>query len=241
MRTPQCTAKAQASLVLALGEELLLAITDSSNLQRVQRFASALVKRAARNTFATPLGDDEVSEKFKGLVALWRKLAAELGYTGPVAWQVRAGFTLKQHAPLAGRCIQNFTYMKDWAFQNDEPTKEGFVFWIPRLLDSSTSKDVTAQKQLLVQVRTRLQLPAHHLASFGSAALLSALILAHFKRTGERVPIEGLWARTNTLRVSGDRLLLGFHSVGLHCDSWDDSDADDHVGAFPLGVEALGA
>jgi hypothetical protein len=41
-----------------------------------------------------------------------------------VLWQVKAGFTLKKHAPLAGPCHEKFSYPQDWDLRNDEPTAD---------------------------------------------------------------------------------------------------------------------
>ena len=169
----------------------------------------------------------------------WRKLAAELAYTGPVVWRVKEGFTLKAHAPKAGPCYENFQYLQDWDIQNDEPTKDSLAFWVPRLVTVSKSKNVEKQIAILAELRQRFGLPEHHLASFGSASLDSGLILAHFKRTGERTPLNGEWTRTDSLHSDGSRLCLGgFAADGLCCHDldWDDY-CRPEVGCFPLGVE----
>lgn len=197
------------------------------------------------DAFVTPLDDNGLPEHHRETCTTWRKIAAALGYTGHVAWQVRAGFTLKQHAPMSGACYQSWKYLKEWNLQNDQPTKDSIVFWIPRLVPESTSKDVTSQLNLLAALRTEYALPAHHCTSFGSAALLSALILAHFKCTDERVPQEKRWTRTDTFHVNGDRLDLGdFNKMDLYCCRWDWGDEGSHgdggFGCFLLGVEELG-
>jgi len=188
--------------------------------------------------FFAPVSDKDLVEELRELAAKWRRLAAELGYAGPVAWKVKAGFTLKQDAPKAGPCVENFAYLQDWQLQNDEATKDGSVFWIPRLLPGSVSKTVDEQTKLLDELRERYDLPATHLSSFGSAALLAGLILAQFKLTGERVPLDCYWIRTDTLDADGLRLGLGyFDERGLVCGScgWGDR-RDDGLGCFALGV-----
>jgi hypothetical protein len=192
--------------------------------------------------FFTPLADSEVPEQYQSLVPLWRKLAALLGYDGPIAWRVRAGFTLKQHAPKAGCCYKNFDYLQDWGLQNDESTKNSIVFWIPRLAPESAGKTTEEQLALLSSFREQAELPAHHLKNFGSAALLSGLIITHFNLTGERVPLNQLWTRTDVLHVDGFRLSLGdFDSFGLDCDFWlQVGDRYGTLGCFLLGVEELG-
>jgi hypothetical protein len=219
-----------------LDEPELLALAD--NPQEVGKLARELVSRAVESIFFSPVSDKDLAEELCEVAAKWRRLAAELGYAGPIAWKVKAGFTLKQHAPKAGPCEQNFAYLQDWRLQNDEPTKDSIVFFIPRLLPGSTAKTVDEQRKLLSDLRARYDLPETHLASFGSAALLAGLILAHFKITGERVPQDQYWTRTDTLSSDDDRLSLGvFDEVGLNCGSysWGDN-RNVLLGCFALGV-----
>lgn len=172
------------------------------------------------------------------MVRVWRFLATSLNYTGPVCWQVKAGFTMKEHAPKAGPCYEGFQYLQNWYFP-DEPTKDGIVFWIPRFLEESTGKNVDEQMTLLTDTRIRFGLPDHHLTSYGQASLLAGLILAHFKATGERIPQDQLWIRTDTRYADGYRLNLGrFVGRGLGCGHWEcGGGGDDDLGCFPLGVD----
>jgi hypothetical protein len=129
--------------------------------------------------------------------------------------------------------------MKNWTLKDDEPTPSAIVFFIPRLLDNSTAKTVEEQKLILAETRQKYGLLEHHLASFGSAAMLTGLILAHFKRTVERTPVNCYWARTDTLREDGGRLDVGgFDEHGLRCNGWDwGGSRDDVLGVFAMGVE----
>jgi hypothetical protein len=260
-----------ARLITSLTDEEQHAIVEEPEL--FKQFAAKLVADLAANTYVVALSDSEavdllaknrgynfadyydqlllekylkrLREEARILVAKWRKLASDLGYTGPVAWQVRAGFTLKQHAPQAGPCYDQFDYLQDWEFKNDEPTADLIVFWVPRLLEGSVSKDVEEQKVLMKDVRARYELPEHHMSSFGSAALIAGLILAHFKRTGERTPLRTYYVRTDTDHKDRGVVLGGFDSAGIRCDHWrcveEADDADEEVGFFPLGVELLPA
>lgn len=197
-----------------------------------------IIREQVETLFFSPISDKDLPEELREVAVKWHRLASELGYAGLIAWKVRAGFTLKQHAPKAGPCEQNFAYLQDWRLQNDEPTKDGIVFWIPRILPNSTVKTVDEQKSLLADLRVRYDLPASHLTSFGSAALLAGLIIAHFKITGERVPLDRYWVRTDTLSADGHRLGLGnFDESGLCCDRchWG-GHAGGNIGCFPLGV-----
>ncbi len=227
------------SIVAMLGdldEPELLALAD--NPQEVGKLARELVSRAVESIFFTPVSDKDLALELRETAVKWRRLASELGYTGPIAWKVKAGFTLKQHAKAAGPCYENWCYLENWELRNDEPTKDSIVFWIPRLLPNSTAKTVDEQMKFLSDLRARYDLPASHLASFGSAALLSGLILAHFKITGERVPLDQYWVRTDTLDSGGRRMNLGFFGgQGLFCDCCDWGVRRDVIlGCFALGV-----
>ncbi len=219
----------------------------------LKKVAAGLYRRQVRNTFFIYLSDEEAVRWFVEkeryvpaeavrIVKEWRQIAASLGYTGPVAILVRAGFTLKTHAPVAGPCYEKFGYLQDWELKNDEPTPDALVFFVPRLVANSTRKNKDEQLQLLAELRQAHSLPEHHLSNFGSAALVSGLILSHFKRIGERVPLDCNWVRTDTMRSDDWRLLLGyFGDSGLCCRDWyynDDGRYDD-LGCFALGVEKL--
>ena len=239
---------AVADLIKGLSDEEQTALVD--NPAKLKAFVVGLLREIAESTYFTSLSDDEAAKllapKYRKkeaacLVRAWRKFASDSGYTGPVVWKVRAGFTLKLHAPKAGRCYDNWKYLQGWELVNDKPTEDTLIFWIPVLLPDSPTKTVNQQMELFVKFRKDYKLPEHHLSSFGSAAELAGLIMAHAKRTGKRVPERCYWARTDTLRAGGDRLNLGvFDGSGLYCDDWYWGDgADGYLGCFALGVEAL--
>lgn len=194
------------------------------------------------NNFFVPISDEDVPDKFMETLVKWRKLASDLGYfgyTGPVVWRVCPGFTLKAHASLAGPCYEAFEYLKLWVLQNDEPTKSAYVFFIPSLAEDSTRKNVEDQKTLLAETRKRYSLPEHHLSNFGSAAMLSGLILGHLKHTGDKSSLVSCMVRTDTLLQDRIRLHLNFDDGALRCapGNWSDDVPDDLVGTFLLGVE----
>lgn len=207
----------------------------------VARIEAELCKPPDPHKCFVRIPDGRLPRRFWGPLPAWRGLARHLGYEGPVAWLVRRGFTLKQHAPKSGPCFENFAYLQDQELRNDEPTKNSIVFWIPRILPNSDERSVDVQKALLADLRQRYDLPATHLASFGSASLLAGLILAHFKLTGERVPLDHRWVRTDTLYYpDGYRLRLGnFGEHGLICGHWGEDHGSD-LGCFALGAELLG-
>lgn len=189
--------------------------------------------------YIVSLNDRDVPGEYRSILVNWRSYAGGYGYYGPVAWKVKAGFTLKQHALKLGPCYQGFSYLQQWKFE-DKPTEDSIVFWIPRLVKDSTSKTADEQCKLLIQTGKTFNLPKHHCSGFGSASLLAGLILAYFKATGERVPLDRFWIRTKICFADGDRLGLGgFGEDGLYCYGWRDGDRDDGLGVFALGVEKL--
>lgn len=227
---------AVANLVNALSEDELAALVD--NIKHVKKFAGDLVIEKVQNTYFIPIADKDVPEHMIESTTKWRKLAGDLGYTGPVYWKVREGFTLKDHSAKAGPCYQAFEYLRNWNLKNDEPTKSCHVYFIPRLVEKSISKNVDEQMKLLSETRKRYELPEHHLASFGSVAMLTGLVLAHFKRTGEKTPVNSYWVRTDTFHGVGLRLHVGdFDESGLYSGWLWDGYRFDKLGVFPLGVE----
>jgi hypothetical protein len=238
MANRKASFNAIAALITGLTDDEQLALVDKAS--EFKKFVADLVRTVVENTFFTHVDDKDAPAHLVGAVAKWRKLASDLGYTGPVLWAVKAGFSLKSHAPLAGPCYEKFGYLQDWKLRNDEPTVDCMVFFIPRIV--ATKKNVEEQTLALAELRKEYGLPEHHCTSFGSAALVSGLILAHFKRTGERTPLNADWVRTDTLDSDGNRLELGdFDESGLYCDdSWGGHRNDiraDGLGVFPLGVE----
>ena len=225
-----------AAVLMGLSEEERLALVDYP--EELKKFAGDLVIQIVQNTFFIPLSDHDVAKELAETTLNWRKLAAEMGYTGPVVWKVKEGFTLKAHAPKAGPCYENFQYLQEWNIKNDEPTKNSLAFWVPRLVQGSKNRYMNEQIAILGELRRRFNLPKHHLSCFGNLSLDSGLILAHFKRTGERTPLNGEWARTDSFLSFVDQLGLGFEAGGLRGDGLLRSgDYVQVVGCFPLGVE----
>lgn len=227
-----------------LGDDEWAALTDPGNLRFTKRFAKWLIRRVMLLLLPVALSDEEAIARFPHLaakIASWRKYATVVGYKGPVVWLTRAGFTLKKHAPLAGPCYEKLGYLQDWKIRNDEPTSDSIVFWVPRLAEGSTERTPSQMETLRTELRTRHELPENHCDRFGSIALLFALILTHYKRTGERVPLKFLYAASDTFREDVNRLIAGgFSEGGLHCGRWVVL-ARGGVGFFLLGVEELGS
>lgn len=198
--------------------------------------------------FFAPILDKDAPIDLSDVVTKWRTLASDLNYDGPVLWQVKAGFTLKKHAPLAGPCDRNFSYLQEWKLQDDEPTEDVSVFFIPHIVATSKKGVVEDQEGALDKLRVKYDLPEYHLISFGSAALLSGLILANYKLTNYEFNDEWNiftddYVRTDTLNSDGRRLDLGFFfnrhgKVQLTCGNgyWLEY-CVGQLGAFPLGIE----
>lgn len=221
------------------------------NPSKVSAFLDTLAQEIAGSTFVAYHSDDEAIQLLiqqkgytlvwaQGIVSSWRKYASYMGYPGPVAWEIKQGFTLKIHAPLAGPCQEKLEYLQNWVFA-DTTTEDSLVFWVPRLAEASIGESITQMEAHRAEQRRVHNLPANHCDRFGLIALLFALVLAHFKRTGERVPLNFLYAASDTLRADGSRLVAGgFRSNGLGCGRWGGSVGGGSVGFFLLGVEKLG-
>lgn len=219
-------------------------IEDQAGLQERLRTALIVEMTAHNLAYFLPLSDSQVPPIHHPTILKYRSEATRQGIpvTTPLCYRVSAGFTLKTHAPQAGSCRENFQYLQNWDF-TDDPTPDCLVFWIPRLVPGSTGKNVDEQKIHLIDFRNRLDLPSHHCSSFGSVALTAGLILAHYKATGEQVPLNDLWTRTDSCSSGGDRLNLSWYSGELDCGNWYwDDGRHDSIGCFALGVEtALGS
>jgi hypothetical protein len=173
------------------------------------------------------LTDEEVANRFPSMVEKltpWRKYAAACGYTGPVTW-------------LCAACDRFWEEVGRVAFQRTIRTTS-VAFWVPRLAAESTSKTITQMTALRKKLHKKHRLPPGHCQSFGSDVLITALIQAHFKRVGERVPLGHLYAASDTLRAEGGRLILSRRAGGIDYLGWL-GDAGVNVGFFLLGVEEL--
>lgn len=211
-----------------------------------QQLATLILERSVQPEpapaieFFTPLPDTAVPEAHQATLAKYRALATKWGVatTTSVCYLVKSGFTLKRDAAQMLGAYKRFQHLQDWNFP-DAQTEDSLVFWIPKLVPNSTSKTKDEQIKLLADLRHKLELPDHHLTGFGNVALLAGLVLAHYKATNERIPAHQQWARTDTRRAVGSRLLLGdFDAGGLDCDLWRwDGGRSDGLGVFALGVE----
>ncbi|MFA6593760.1 MAG: hypothetical protein WCT16_00735 [Candidatus Buchananbacteria bacterium] len=238
MKRVKATASALLAALGILTDEEMIALTNAPG--KVKKFLAALVQEEIANTFAVPLSDAEVQEKypqFADRLAPWRKLAALKGYTGPVVWLVKQGFTLAK-APLVGPCYENLDCLQgcDFSFY---PTDDCLVFWVPRLAENSTRKNIRAMEKHRAELKKRYKLPGDHATTFGSIQLQFALILAHFKHTGERVPLNHLYMASDTLPGNGRLIAGSFGITGLDLRHWPEYGLSN-LGFVLLGVEKLG-
>src|SRR3989338_2612496 len=166
---------------------------------RFQAIVTEQSAKAPQIEYFIPVSDEDVPEQYKSTLVAYRKLAAEHGVAAntAVCYRVQAGFTLKSHAPKAAPCHDSYRYLQDWNFQ-DKATSNSFVFWVPRIMNDSTNKTTSQQITFLADLRTQLELPDYHMSGFGQVGLVAGLILAYFKATGERIPLNNCWARTDT-------------------------------------------
>lgn len=180
---------------------------------------------------------------FKDMLDSHRAIATEVLGLNPnvnVVREVPPGFTIWD-APKFGPCYKDFEYMKDWGVPKEQ-TSHSLTFMVPRLVPDCFTKNVEKQLERLAELGQKYGLPKHHLARYGSVALLANLILSHHKHTDERIPLDCNWTRTDTQLLSGYRLLLGGFDVrGLCCVCWSWGDERcSSLGCFALGVEELG-
>ncbi|MBP9732210.1 MAG: hypothetical protein KBD29_02000 [Candidatus Magasanikbacteria bacterium] len=207
---------------------------------------------------ATPINDNEIPPHLFSVCKGWRMMASALGHNGPVAWTIPPGLWLYD-IPKLGPCYQDFNYViRGWRYHDYPYPTHSVVFWIPKVIElpkkwhrinsglTGHSDDPT------IELRERFQLPAHHLQNFGNAALIAALALGEFHRSGIRTPLDNYWVMTDAYMAGyGGSIRLGhFDDRGLDCDYWGDygtghdnfnrADRRNHVmGRFPIGVERL--
>jgi len=233
-----------------LSEEELLALID--NPGRVQQFAFGLLTETQMNTIVTPMADDDIPVELQEIAGKWRNLAVNCMYAGPIAWRVKAGFRpdndcmfgyfnpKSKAIHFSGRC---FTCL---------PTVDGIYFWIPRLIRDCFNKTYTEQTHCLAELAKSYHLPEDHGYGIwpGDLSLVVALVLAHFKRSGDRIPGKGKFARLHTQHTVKDTLSRESYlriSVGdfvrdkkLSCISkFGDDDRDPDLSCFPVGEGIL--
>jgi hypothetical protein len=193
------------------------------------------------SSFFAPIADKDVPASVSGLVVKWRSYAEDLEYNGPVLWRVKAGFTMVEHAPKFGPCAFCFRDLLCEKYHNNDPTTNALVFFIPRLI--ATGCTFEEQMSVLLFHRESCGLPENHCASFGTATLISGLVMAHRNLLGENAPLNGLMVRTDTKfrGEGGSRIALGFFweygGLTAFPGPCADEDHEGDLGVFPLGIE----
>lgn len=215
----------------------------NKNISEIKRYIQNTVYDQDQNTgnFFTPLSDKEIFTQYPNLADytnIWRQLAIDMDHSGPIAWRVKAGFTFK--TPINNLGYYKFNPIQNWSLQDNPPTKNSIVFWIPRLLKDSTRKSITQMEAQRAKFRQDYGLPEHHCLSFGSVNLHFGLIYAHFKRTSERIPFKLYYAMSDTPNTDGVRICTGhFDDNGLRCCQWLDENGYQDIGFFPIGIEEI--
>ena len=196
------------------------------------------------------LNDGGMPKRLRGDLEKWRTMAEKhFDYHGSVAWLVPASFNIKTHASADGPCYQQFEFLRGWKLHKkvEKYTHRQLAFWIPKVVPNTNLSNTAQQLSLLAKLRKEFWLPNHHLTSFGSAHLLSGLILHNHRVTaGNKAPELGQWVRTDTTcyddKRSDYRMCLGGDDQGwLNCvdHHWDDMTAVKRLWCFALGLEEL--
>ncbi len=208
-------------------------LIPTSKLAQIQKWCVSISDTEAEIILASKsLGDASV-------IANIRNFAKKVfDWKENIFYKVGIGFDFQGYAPEIGPCYNNWSEQRRWSLKNKKSTRTSLVFWIPRLLPESCSKNVDNQLKLMAAHRKEYNLPENCLKDFGGASLNTLLILERFHRTQERTPLNNYWIRTDTLRLGGDRLDLGyFDDGGLDCSDWLwDGSGGAYLGCFPSGV-----
>ncbi len=212
--------------------------------------AFVLFSDLLRMRYVEPLSDMAAIEllvKLKGyspayantLVASCRRCASDHKHDGIAFWRVKAGYTVREHAAQDKNCRDSLQYVKYWNLPSDVPTKDSIVCWVPRLALDSTNKTICEMQKIRERLLESCNLSEPQDTEFGSIGLLFALINAHHKLTGERVPLALRYAVSDSTHGNSGHLMAGSHSEGnLNLGHWDGSARAD-VGFFFLLVIEL--
>lgn len=195
------------------------------------------------SAIAESILDDDIPRDLEKVWDAWKDLGESLKYTGPVAWRVKGGFSFQTDFPaIASPFDKSLSNIQQWPLRNNEPTLPSIVFWIPRPLNGDF-ENTQHRHTLIEKVRRDHGLPEHHLVSFGSASLISALLLAGAKE-GKlfNYCYSNLWYDgfpTDTITETGFRVYIRYFSRrnGYKCLRWPVYSGDDHYGFLPIGIE----
>jgi len=229
-----------------------------ANPDKLQNLAMLLAAQAKENKFFKALEICEATALLQTvmpragdvgrLVCDCQDIADKVGTLkgDPIFWRVRAGVQFLPDIMELGPVEKRLNY--GYLDINDEPTtRDQLVFWVPCVIPWSLGKTVQEQIGLLEDLRRESKgpLPVGFLDSFGTATVLSGLILTYYRLSGEKV-LEPYYleARTNTVFKSWvftRRIVIdSFGQDGLSFDTClSDKRANDDVGCFAYGAVNL--
>lgn len=220
-----------------------------------------------------PLEDGDVPERLLGIPDQYRRIHTEvlprlreshrigdarifrfIDEGGCIAYQVRAGFTMKEHGARAQNTYDwgDIVVHRDF---DDAPTQDAIVFWIPCPIPGAFSRNVEEKLAILAGIREEVGLSRQHLNCFGSGSLITLLILTYFETTGRVHLPMGFYAVTDTMvrsspKVVNQMALGGWTGDGLagidqkpglmqSSVNPEERSSGHDVGCYALGVELL--
>lgn len=186
-----------------------------------------------------PFMESDLPPQHVQLGCQWRLINQTLGVADnvPVIYLVREGVDFKT-VPSLGPCHNDFRELLAGRLPREQSSR-CLVFWVPRLLAGTEIMSYTDQVAEIERCRVQYDLPQHHLSGLREAWLVSGLILSHYEATGECLPHNGWFARTET----GDMGIIkwrvgGFKKGGtLQCHPIVGIQAQGDTGAFLIGIE----
>lgn len=204
--------------------------------------ASLYAQETLRPLYAEPLVQDQIPLWLGDTHGRYCQIADWIGYRGPpfIAWNIFPGYTFREHAPPEGLLPGPDNRLALWEFVNDSPTERCIAHIIPQIPPDCRNKTVGEQMECMNRIRKKFCLPPHHVRSFGSVALLSAVILCLRNNFGFHAPENRHYIRTDTSHLFGP-LNLGEHGPdGLHWTDWDfPEDHSASLGFFLVGIDPV--
>lgn len=127
---------------------------------------------------------------------------------------IRWGLDVIEVAEQMGNCFGQFSHLKG-IIGRDKLTASGLAICYPEMV--AMGKAAVDQIDYLEEEGAGLGLPSHD--GFGSAAMLTGIIVAHYQATGVWIPSRGYYVRTDGVCVDGYHLGLGGGGCrfGRHC------------------------
>lgn len=199
--------------------------------------------------FIRPLRDDEIPQTTQHLLRAVRQMYAELALLseGPFAWQISAGFTVREHAAQFGKIHPSLrTILKDPRLM-DPATQNGILFGAPVGCVSSIGKTADEHLAFLRKCEQKYGLPQGFLG-LRTASEHVALILAeaHRKESMGGKFLYTSWIRTSNEFLPQSRLALIYRSEkdpngpkdwrGINAYNCWNGDGDIQLNVFALGM-----